>query len=661
MGFLYPAFLIALASLAIPLVIHLLRFKPSQTLRFSDIRFLQSAIAETSRIKSIRNWLLLLLRLLALAVLVFAFSEPFIKSINASDASLKENNRITVFLDQSLSMNLDDGDNTLFYRSIDKISRWLQALPESSQLIFVDRSGYFSRDMSKEAAIQYLSQIEPSLNSPVVDDIYRRWKSAEKESSLLIVSDLQKSGYEDLFKDSLAENIYFLPIQLEKELANLSLDSIWTDSPLIRSNISQLLTVRIKNHSSYPLKSRLQLKVDQKVQSFQQIEVSQNSTKDFEIEFIPGRSGTAIVEIDDEAYDYDNQLFFSWSSSKKSYIWIWDEGKTELAWSAIFDKESFLITEFNGTSLPSAEEVFNSDLIVLADWSSIESPVLKLIDEAVSKGSNVIIWPNSDGELPEFVKQNWNSTLSRDTGRFQAKIISKEHGIFKCVFSNLPDNADLPIDQERIRFTKDASFLPLIEYDDNMPQLIELSNADGNVYVFASSLSGQWGEWNSDPLVVPILLNSAWLKNDRLKLYLRSGSGTQNFIRFEKIDSDESVELKLNNESWIPPQRYSMNGKEVFTTPDLQEIGSYSAVYKSDTLGHLSLNVNKTESSTDFYSKEDFPSSLHDNWLSINDLNNTFKTQQQAALWPTFAWLALFFLVLESLLSRFVLASKRKA
>jgi hypothetical protein len=71
--------------------------------------------------------------------------------------------------------------------------------------------------------------------------------------------------------------------------------------------------------------------------------------------------------------------------------------------------------------------------------------------------------------------------------------------------------------------------------------------------------------------------------------------------------------------------------------------------------------VNKTESSTDFYSKEDFPSSLHDNWLSINDLNNTFKTQQQAALWPTFAWLALFFLVLESLLSRFVLASKRKA
>ncbi|HMR43647.1 MAG TPA: BatA domain-containing protein, partial [Saprospiraceae bacterium] len=78
MQFLYPAFLFALAALALPIIIHLFYFRRFKKVYFTNVRFLKEIKEETSNRQKLRNLLVLAMRLLALAFLVFAFAQPFI-------------------------------------------------------------------------------------------------------------------------------------------------------------------------------------------------------------------------------------------------------------------------------------------------------------------------------------------------------------------------------------------------------------------------------------------------------------------------------------------------------------------------------------------------------------------------------------------------------
>ena len=66
MQLLYPAFLLALAALAIPIIIHLFHFRRFKKVYFTNVRFLKEVKEETSNRSRLRNLLVLLMRLLAL-------------------------------------------------------------------------------------------------------------------------------------------------------------------------------------------------------------------------------------------------------------------------------------------------------------------------------------------------------------------------------------------------------------------------------------------------------------------------------------------------------------------------------------------------------------------------------------------------------------------
>jgi len=72
MTFLAPLFLLALAALAIPILIHLLRRRESRTLDFPALRYLTRTTREQARIIRLRQLLLLALRIAALALIVLA-------------------------------------------------------------------------------------------------------------------------------------------------------------------------------------------------------------------------------------------------------------------------------------------------------------------------------------------------------------------------------------------------------------------------------------------------------------------------------------------------------------------------------------------------------------------------------------------------------------
>ena len=76
MEFLYPGFLLALLALAIPIILHLFYFRRFKKVYFTNVRFLKEVKEQTSARSKLRNLLVLLMRLLAVAMLVFAFAQP---------------------------------------------------------------------------------------------------------------------------------------------------------------------------------------------------------------------------------------------------------------------------------------------------------------------------------------------------------------------------------------------------------------------------------------------------------------------------------------------------------------------------------------------------------------------------------------------------------
>lgn len=75
MNFLLPAGLFGLFALALPLLIHLTRRPPTETVPFAALRWLGD-VARPQRQWQLRQWLLLLLRLLLLAALALLLAEP---------------------------------------------------------------------------------------------------------------------------------------------------------------------------------------------------------------------------------------------------------------------------------------------------------------------------------------------------------------------------------------------------------------------------------------------------------------------------------------------------------------------------------------------------------------------------------------------------------
>src|SRR5215813_948604 len=89
MTFLAPAFLIGLAAIAAPVLIHLIQRERKEVIEFPSLMFLRRIPYQSVERRRIHNWLLLALRAAAMALLVAAFTRPFfaVDPVKAAAAS----------------------------------------------------------------------------------------------------------------------------------------------------------------------------------------------------------------------------------------------------------------------------------------------------------------------------------------------------------------------------------------------------------------------------------------------------------------------------------------------------------------------------------------------------------------------------------------------
>jgi hypothetical protein len=107
LSFLFPAFLIGLAALAVPIIIHLTRRQSKQSIDFPSLMFVQQIPHRSTQRRSIRNWPLFLMRCAAVALITLAFARPlFDREETAAAAATTGAREVVVLLDRSHSMGM---------------------------------------------------------------------------------------------------------------------------------------------------------------------------------------------------------------------------------------------------------------------------------------------------------------------------------------------------------------------------------------------------------------------------------------------------------------------------------------------------------------------------------------------------------------------------
>lgn len=107
MAFLVPAFLVGLAALLVPLLLHLRHRDKDTPHRFPSLMFLEQLPIRTAERRRITDWPLLLLRALALVLLVLAFARPFVNVGRAAGAA-NAVRTVILLVDRSMSMSHRD-------------------------------------------------------------------------------------------------------------------------------------------------------------------------------------------------------------------------------------------------------------------------------------------------------------------------------------------------------------------------------------------------------------------------------------------------------------------------------------------------------------------------------------------------------------------------
>jgi hypothetical protein len=134
-NFLNPLYLFGLAAAAIPILIHLFTRKRPREVRFPSLEFLTEVNQSEIRRLRLKQWLLLLLRTLAVAALALAMSRPALQGTTAPGG--RAATTVVVLLDQSGSMSATTRGGTRFADARRAAEDLLTTLGPQDELLLV--------------------------------------------------------------------------------------------------------------------------------------------------------------------------------------------------------------------------------------------------------------------------------------------------------------------------------------------------------------------------------------------------------------------------------------------------------------------------------------------------------------------------------------------
>jgi len=678
MYFLYPQFLWALGLLSIPIIIHFFNFRRYKKIYFSNVRIIKQITQEHQVKNKLKEYIILVERLLAITFLVFAFAQPF-KIKNTSSYLLNKNNAdIVIYIDNSFSMENVSSEGKLIDLAISKAKEIIQSFSKSSKFIILtnDANYFYKKSLSQNEAIEELSKIKISHFSLSLSTLLNRIQTLRLNQPLIfILSDAQKKFTDIQNIKQKYDFLIFYFLLLPNQKNNISIDSVWIDNPVVLSNVPQQLHIKITNHNSENVNDIPIKLIQNNIQtSILNVSIPAHQSIETTTSFIPDNNPFQFskVFINDYPVTFDDELFFSINtdiSIKAQLINGAKNPESSKYIRAFFNNDSIFIFSEQQENQVNYSELSNQDVIVLNEITAFTTGLEEQLKILAQKGKTIIIIPYIDNPffvLPSEI-QSYQWTIDTTSQTISNNVL--KHPLIASAFEKTNNTYKMPIVKEYLK-TQQLDFEPIVELNNNSPLLFKYEKNNHHYFVFTSTLHTKKNQLALHSIFVPLMYHLSFTSVPAIPLYYYCGDNQKIFIPNLQFNSDNAPKLIEANSSstktfQIIPSFFTQGNYSYIKIPLQSNIeqGHYYLQIKNENKFALSFNYNRLESDMQFYSEKELNDILQRSQIKnfvINDVTNiSAKKVIQSEISGTPYWklcviLALIFFVAESLTIRFM-------
>ncbi len=670
MFFVNPLVLLGLIAAALPLLVHLFNFRRPKRLEYSSLALLQSIQQMAVQRVRIRNWLLLLLRTLALSALVFVFARPTLVGFSNTKFLGQSSISMVLILDASLSMIQRDSEGT----RLDQAKAVAQSIMRSTSKgdeIFVMQS-----DAQQFQALDHLMQMQPSyVTRSAAASIRKAAELLSQEAThpnrvIYYLGDLQESTLRDSLQASMERDVrvVLIPIGETEVMPNVGIADVQVASRIVDPGTPVEIEAVVVNHGTSTIEDHaVSLYLNDK-------RVAQTS-----ITLIPevpvrvllrGAAETrgwiaGYVTTEDDGLAEDNQRHFTLNVPERREILIVhgrqaETKQVELSLSLQKESDGLQITKIPQRGLAAAP-LSSYSAIFLIGPDELSSGEIGQIDQYVQDGGGLLIFPGLDpipvNSLMEAFGAGQVSIQERETSIETADF---EHSFFEGIFTEAEPTQRLEavrVQRAAIYKTGVGTEQSLITLLGQAPLLQEIQYKNGHIFFLAVAPELSWSDLPVRGLFVPLMYRAAH--------YLSAGSsvqgektlvGEQTTIRVASVQGEITLKMPDGIEQ-IPAERQVFGASLVEFEADSP--GIMQARVENQTVRLVSVDLDPKESRLSYAEPEEAATLLEEvldapvDLLDVDSQDDTSMRQARMGieLWRHFLVLALLLLAAEMILA----------
>jgi hypothetical protein len=598
MSFLNPLFLVALITVAVPLLIYLLNLRKPKKVRFSTLAFFDSL--KTTALKRIRikRWLLLAVRMLAIAALVVAASRPFLPS-GLGVGNESEPRVSAILIDNSPAMVQVDRSGPYFQQAL-SIAEDIVNSADSDDRFVLDVTHGESLNtpfLTPGGVSARLGGLEPLNKGSYFGERLTRLRdrleeAREPNKMIYLITDARTSRLED-FADRFSPEESEVSLHLLKVGEGRAENTAFGDVAILDESPDDgtvTLGAELINHGTSIARNQfLSLFRNGELVLQQPFELEPGAGQTFRFELTPdnnsGRYINAELFIEGDELTFDNRHYVAIQLPETRRVLVVEETISGRIFNSylrpvldIAGSESARF-DFSFVNLNDLQpsDVFKYDAVIIDGIRNIPDYLIQALSDHVQAGAGLLFLPAAEGNMGSY-----NRLLGvSDAGRFAN--VNGSYGSFRTIDRMAAPEEGHPVleniferdDDEEIRVNVPELFyyyeiepgpgsfsFPILKTATGRPLLQEVRVGNGRLIYSAIGSDPGWSNFPIKPFFAPIFFRSVE--------YLARGSGAElNQHRlgtpFRTIleRSVEQVEIFKEDEVIVPDLRQTFRGTEI--------------------------------------------------------------------------------------------------
>lgn len=685
MHFLNPLALVGLVAALVPLAIHLLHRGRSRPRPFSNLEFLRAVHQRRMRSIQLRQWLVLLLRTLAVGLIAASFARPTYRADWAQGLLGKRVPTATaVLIDRSLSTTYRLPAGRVFTQLRDQALDLLGLFSDHDDVTVI-AFGEHTDVLHAESQDQLRAQVTEltsgeETTTPATALIEAASILAAKSSpdrELFILSDFVRRDWvnaataihemEDLLPGL---RVYASPPD-EAAKGNTYVDTVslasWTSTAGQRMAFQvSVANTRGRDVEDVPVDLYLNGERVQR-RTIELLPARSTTPVDFNVALRQPGHTIGLVEVEEDALSLDNRHYFTFYVPEQIRVLLLGKRSNDTyflrrALTAVAGADPVVTVEARLFDELESVELMDYDVVMLCNLELLSGERTRRIHESVEAGAALVIFPSTQADLNYYNRRllpplmPFSLTGITAGSVEQATFLDKEkpfHALLRGLWtSQLQDRPRFPISFD---LAPSVAGQTLAFFADGRPALVESSGRGGGVVLVAVPLDLRWSDLPLKGLFVPLM--------QRLCRHLSQPPTGETYLVGEAVRRElESAVDADRIQALSPSGRRSyldaeiVDGRLMWKVGRVDESGIWTLSNSGEVVDRFAVNVNPRESRLAPLPREYFETLFSSQQLHLvgaEGFGTTLLANRYGQeLWREFLMVALALLLIELWLAR---------